>query len=185
MTYASLFFLYMQQVQGSHAKVSSHNILKEAWQKPQVDRFSYQLLVLFFTFLFLPSIVNWLWVQEAIGFQIPTLLQTLSTCTILLAYQVMCYYWLYVMVVYLSCITVIKRSFHQIWQNVQECSVLNFPTSVLLGIISLAIVALAIVSEVLRFNFSTNKWANHDWSPVLAYPLMIVHGIALICQGLC
>lgn len=176
----------MQEVQRSQTNESVHSIRKEPWQgaKLLVDRFPYRSLVLFYTFLFLLSTVRWILVQGTKGSQTPTLLQTVSTYVIWLAYQVVCYHWLYVMVVYLSCLIVIKRSFFQIWQTVQECSVLNYPKSVLFGIISLAIVALAIVSEVLRCNLSTSKWAYHDWSPVLGYPLMLVHATALTCQGL-
>ena len=175
----------MQEVQRAQTNESVHNIRKEPWHgaKLLVDRFPYQSLVLFYTFLLSLSIVRLILVQGPKGSQTLTLLQTVSTYVIWLAYQVVCYHWLYVMVFYLSCIIVIQRSFCRIWQTVQECSVLNYPKSVLLGITSLAIVALAIVSEVLRCNLSTSKWAYQDWSPVLGYPLMGVHATALTCQG--
>ena len=178
---------YMQEVQRHQTNVSMHSIRKDpSWQgqKSLVHRFPYQLLVLFFIFLFLLSILRWVLVQGTKGSQTPTLMQTLSTYAIWLAYQVVCYHWLYLMVGYLSCHVVIKRSFLQIWQTVQECSVLKYPKSVLLGSCSVVIVALAVGSEILRCNLSTSKWAYHDWSSLLGYPLMIIHAIALTCQGL-
>ena len=171
----------MQEGQRSQTNVSMHSIRKEPWHG--VENFPYRSLVLFHTFLLLLSIFHWLLVQGAMGSQTPTLLLTLSTCAVWLAYVCVCCHWLYVMVEYLSCLTVIKRSFCQIWQTVQKCSGLNFPKSILLGILCLVIVALAVVSEVLRCKLSISKWAYQDWNLCLAYLLMVVHAVALICQG--
>ena len=152
--------------------------------KSLVDQFPSRFLVLFYTCLFFLSFVRWLLVQETMGFQIPPQLQSFITYAIWLAYQVVCYHWLYVMVVYLSCRIVIKRSFSQIWWTVQECSVLNYPISILFGVCVNALVVLAVVSEVLRCNLSTSKLVYHDWSVIVGYPLMAVHASALNCQGL-
>ena len=159
---------------------------KEPWHgaKSLVDQFPSRFLVLIYTCLFSLSFVRWLLVQETMGSQIPPQLQTFITYAIWLAYQGVCYHWLYVMVVYLSCHIVIKRSFSQIWWTVQECSVLNYPNSILFGISFPVLIALAVASEVLRCNLSTSKWAYHDWSVIVGYPLMAIHASALICQGL-
>lgn len=175
----------MQEGQRSQTNVSMQSIRKEPRHgaKLLVDRFPYRSLVLFYIFLFLLSIFRWLLVQGAMGSQPPTLLLTLSTCAVWLAYACVCCHWLYVMVKYLSCLTVIKKSFYQIWQTVQKCSVLNYPKTILLGIFFLVIVALAIVSEVQRCKLSISKWAYQDWNLWLAYLLMVVHAAALTCQG--
>lgn len=179
----------MQEVQGNQATVHefAQNI-QEQWHektKSLVDRFPYRSLVLFYSFLLLLSIVRWLLVQENMSSQ-NSLWQTLSTYAIWLAYLVVCAYWLYVMMCYLSCIIVIKRSFRRIWQIVSDYSVLEYPASVILGIVFFTAVALAIVSEVLRYNLSTSKWVyGNNWSSMLGIPLVVVHAIALTCQGSC
>lgn len=182
-----VFLQEVQGVQGREGNLSAHSSRQEEpWHRAKslVDQFPSRFLVLSYTCLFLLSFVRWLLVQETMGYQIPPQLQTFITYAVWLAYQGVCYYWLYVMAVYLSCCIVIKRSFCQIWLTVQECSLLNYPISILFGIGVKALVALAVVSEILRCNLSTSKWAYHDWSVIVGYPLMAVHASALICQGL-
>lgn len=174
----------MQKVQRKQRNVSMQNIVKELYHetKSLVKRFPYKPLAFVYILLLFLSIVRWLLVQEAMGSQISTLLQSL-TYTIWVAYQGVCYHWLYVMACHLSCIVVIKRSFCQIGQTVKECSMYRYPLSVFCGICIFIIVALAILSEILRCNLSTSKWTYNEWSPLLGYPLMAVHAAALICQG--
>ena len=179
LTMCCLHCVFLQEVQGvQEVEEPLHGA------KSLVDQFPFRFLVHFYTCLFILSIVRWLLVQETMGSQIPPQLQTFITYAVWLAYQGVCYHWLYVMVVSLSCCNVIKRSFSQIWWMVQECSVLDHPKSILFGIFFRVLIVLAVVSEVLRFNLSTKKWAYHDWSVIVGYPLMVVHASALICQGL-
>ena len=58
-------------------------------------------------------------------------------------------HWLYIMENYLSCRIIIKRSFCQIWLTVLECSLLNYPKSILLGICIHALVVLAVAGDIL------------------------------------
>ena len=176
---------FIQEVSKRQRNTSVQHILKGLYHETEslADRFPYKLLVLVYFVLLLLSVVRWLALQQNGGSEIPPQLQTL-TYTIWLAYQGVCYHWLYVMVHYLSCIVVIQKSFSQIWRTVKECSMCRYPLSVFGGICFFTIVALAIASEILRCNLSTSKWTYNDWSPILGIPLMAVHAAALICQGL-
>ena len=137
-----------------------------------VDQSPYRLMALFFTILLLLCFVRWLAAPPFI------------TYGIWLAYLLVCYHWLYIMDNYLSCRIVIKKSFCQIWSTVLECSLLNYPKSILFGIFINALVVLAVAGDILRNNLSSSKWVYHDWSVVLSFPLMAVHASALIWQGL-
>lgn len=176
---------HMQEVQAGQSNVSVHGIRKEPWHtaKSLVDRFPYWSLAFFYFFLILLSIVRWLLLQRDMSSWIPTRLPTLSTYAIWLVYIGVCFHWLYVMKNYFSCMILIKGSFRQIWQTVQERSVLNYPKSILLGFCSFVVLVLAIISEVQRCKYSMSKWANQDWSLLLGILLMGVHAVALICQG--
>ena len=181
------FCLQEVQCHGSqaNASASASYVQKDQWHDKTtslVDRFPSRSLVLAYSFLLLLSVVRWLLVSETMG---PTTLwQTYITYVIWLAYTSVCVHWLYVMIYHLSCYIVIKRSFLRIGQIVKECSVLDYPTSVVLGICFLITVVLAIVSEAMRYNLSTTKWGYNDWSSLLGFPLVVVHAIVLTCQGL-
>lgn len=163
-------------MQGSEINVSVDSTRKKALHgaKLLVDQSPYKLMALFYTFLFLLCFVRWL-----VGSQVPFI-----TYVIWLTYLVACCHWLYIMERYLSCRIIIKRSFYQIWWTVLECSLLEYPKSILFGICLNALVVLAVAGDILRNNLSSSKWVYHDWSVVLGYPLMTVHASALICQGL-